>query len=321
MANTPKKIIVIKDYENYRIDRFLIKLFALPKSLIHKDLRKNRIKVNKKKIKFDYRLAIGDEINLFKDYTVSQSKEKKIIDRHSILRFKNSILIKNKDYLIINKWNGIASQGGSKINISIDDIIKEFNTDESRLRLVHRLDKETSGIMILALNVQSSRYFYNLFSNRKIKKTYYAIIENKPPNRRGFFRDPIVEKGEGMNAETRYEVVRKIDENLYLLKLFPKTGRKHQIRIHCSINGCPIIGDLKYNDNSTYNDSSNSLFLHAGEIEFTDQLGKKINIKAEFIRYYNYLWQISLKNLKSNGSRRKKVVGKKELMPSTQEES
>ena len=183
--------------------------------------------------------------------------------------------------MIINKWNGIASQGGSKINISLDDIIKEFNTEVSRLRLVHRLDKETSGIMMFALNVQSSRYFYNLFSKREIKKTYYAIVENKPPKKCGVFKDPIIEKGEDMNAETRYEVVKKIDRNLYFLKFFPRTGRKHQIRIHCSINGCPILADSKYNDNSTYDDRSKNLFLHAGEIEFEDQLGKKINVKAE----------------------------------------
>ena len=188
--------------------------------------------------------------------------------------------------MIINKWNGIASQGGSKINISIDDIIKEFSTENSRLRLVHRLDKETSGIMMLALNVQSSRYFYNLFSNREIKKTYYAIVENKPPKNRGSFKDPIIEKGEDMSAETRYEVVRRIDNELYLLKLFPKTGRKHQIRIHCSINGCPILADSKYNDNSTYSDRSKGLFLHAGEVEFIDQLGKRIHIKAKLPAHF-----------------------------------
>ena len=286
MANSPKKIIVTNDYENYRIDRFLLKFLGLPKSLIHKDLRKNRIKVNKKKTKFDYRLNIGDEIILFKDYAISQSKEKKSIDKESILKFKNSILLKNKDYLIINKWNGIASQGGSKINISIDDIIKEFNTEDSKPRLVHRLDKETSGIMIIALNVQSSRYFYNLFSSGKIKKTYYAIVENKPQNVRDLFKDPIIEKGKDIKAETRYQLVRKIDKSLYLLKLFPKTGRKHQIRIHCSINGCPILADSKYNVNSTHNDRNNSLFLHAGEIEFIDQLGKKINIKAQLPAHF-----------------------------------
>ena len=286
MADIPKKILITNDYENYRIDRFLIRFLSLPKSLIHKDLRKNRIKVNKKKTKFDYRLNIGDEIILFKDYAISQSKEKKSIDKESILKFKNSILLKNKDYLIINKWNGIASQGGSKINISIDDIIKEFSTENSRLRLVHRLDKETSGIMMLALNVQSSRYFYNLFSNREIKKTYYAIVENKPPKNRGSFKDPIIEKGEDMSAETRYEVVRRIDNELYLLKLFPKTGRKHQIRIHCSINGCPILADSKYNDNSTYSDRSKGLFLHAGEVEFIDQLGKRIHIKAKLPAHF-----------------------------------
>ena len=286
MDNISKKILVTNDFENYRVDRFLIKFLSLPKSLIHKDLRKNRIKVNKKKVKFDYRLAIGDEIILFKNYAINKYDEKKIIDKRLILKFKNSILIKNKDYLIINKWNGIASQGGSKINISLDDIIKEFNTEVSRLRLVHRLDKETSGIMMFALNVQSSRYFYNLFSNREIKKTYYAIVENKPPKKRGVFKDPIIEKGEDMNAETRYEVVKKIDRNLYFLKFFPRTGRKHQIRIHCSINGCPILADSKYNDNSAYVDRGKNLFLHAGEIEFEDQLGKRINVKAELPTHF-----------------------------------
>ena len=290
MENISKKILVTGDYENYRIDRFLIKFLHLPKSLIHKDLRKNRIKVNEKKVKFDYRLVIGDEVILFKNYTSNQSKDKKTIDKKLILKFKNSILVKNKDYLIINKWNGIASQGGSKINISIDDIIKKFDTEDSRLRLVHRLDKETSGIMILASNVQSSRHFYNLFSNRKIKKTYYAIVENKPSEKTGLFNNPIIEKGETMNAETRYKVLRKLNDNLHLLKLFPETGRKHQIRIHCSLNGCPILADSKYNNNSIYNDRTNSLFLHAGEIEFIDELGKKINIKAELpVHFRKYI--------------------------------
>ena len=286
MANAPKKILVTSDYENYRIDKFLAKFLSLPKSLIHKDLRKNRIKVNKKKIKFDYRLAIGDTVILFKDYTISGAKEKSVIDRRLIAKFKKSIILKNSDYLIINKWNGVASQGGSKINFSIDDIIKEFNTEESKLRLVHRLDKETSGIMMLALNIKSSRYFYSLFLNRKIKKTYYAIVENKPPKKIGNFKDAIIEKGKKINAETGYEIVKNLDKNLYLLKLSPKTGRKHQIRIHCAVNGCPILADSKYNANSIYNNKSNNLYLHAGEIEFIDQLGKKINVKAELPSHF-----------------------------------
>ena len=286
MANAPKKILISNDYENYRIDRFLIKFLSLPKSLIHKDLRKNRIKVNKKKIKPDYRLIVGDEVIFFKNYDINKSQDKKIIDRKLISKFKKSIIIKNDNYLIINKWNGIASQGGKKVGISIDDIIKEFSTGNKNLRLVHRLDKETSGIMILALNLQSSRYFYKLFSDRKIKKTYYAIVENKPPNRQGVFTDQIIEKGENISAETKYELIKKLDKNLYILKLIPRTGRKHQIRIHCSINGCPILADSKYNHNSTYEDGSNNLFLHAGEIEFVDQIGKKINIKADLPAHF-----------------------------------
>tara|TARA_B100000965_G_scaffold389357_1_gene394934 strand:- start:1194 stop:2078 length:885 start_codon:yes stop_codon:yes gene_type:complete len=290
MANIEKKIIVSAEYENYRIDRFLVKKFSLPQSLIHKDLRKNRIKVNRKKIKYDHRLVIGDEVNLYKNYDIKKNQSKKDICKELILKFRKSILFRSNDYLIINKWNGIASQGGSKIGISIDDIIKEFNKKDSKLRLVHRLDKETSGIMVLSSNIKSSRYFHQIFSSRKIKKIYYAIVENKPPKRLGYFKDPIIEKGESLDAETKYEVKRSLKNNLYLLKLYPKTGRKHQIRIHCSINGCPILADSKYNNSSVYKNESNNLFLHAGEIEFIDQSGKKINIKADLpIHFRNYI--------------------------------
>ena len=286
MADIPKKIIVSDDYDNYRLDRFLEKNFFLPKSLIQKDLRKNRIKVNKKKVKFDYRLIIGDEIVLYKNYEINISKEKKIINKKSISKFKNSILLKNINYLIINKWNGIASQGGSKISISIDDILKEYSKNDTKLRLVHRLDKETSGLMILAANIKSSRYFHELFSSRKVKKIYFAIVENKPPKKNGYFKDPILEKGIALEAETKYEIIKNLGNNLYLLKLYLKSGRKHQIRIHCSINGCPILADSKYNKNYIDKDKSKNLFLHAGEIEFTDQLGKKINLKAELPQHF-----------------------------------
>ncbi len=290
MASIAKKIIVSDEYENYRIDRFLIRKFSLPKSLVHKDLRKNRIKVNNKKIKYDHRLFIGDEVNLFNSYNIQISQNKKNINEKLILKFKRSILFKSNDYLVINKWNRIASQGGSKIGISIDDIIKEYNQNDSKLRLVHRLDKETSGIMVIASNIKSSRYFYKIFSNRKIKKIYYAIVENKPPKKFGYFKDPIIEKGVSLDAETKYEVEKNLGNNLYLLKLYPKSGRKHQIRIHCSINGCPILADSKYNNNSIHKNECNNLFLHAGEIEFIDQLGKKINIKADLpIHFRKYI--------------------------------
>ena len=286
MADIPKKIIVSDDYDNYRLDRFLEKNFFLPKSLIQKDLRKNRIKVNKKKVKFDYRLIIGDEIVLYKNYDINSSKEKKIINKKLISKFKNSILLKNINYLIINKWNGIASQGGSKISVSIDDILKEYSKNDTKLRLVHRLDKETSGLMVLAANIKSSRYFHELFSSRKVKKIYFAIVENKPPKKNGYFKDPILEKGIALEAETKYEIIKNLGNNLYLLKLYLKSGRKHQIRIHCSINGCPILADSKYNKNYIDKDKSKNLFLHAGEIEFTDQLGKKINLKAELPQHF-----------------------------------
>ena len=291
MASSPKKIIIDKEYNNTRIDKFISNNLFLPKSLVQKDLRKGRIKLNKKRVKHGHRLTINDVIIFYKNYDIKDYKKEKYLSSNSIRRFKKSIIFKDQDYMIINKWNGIASQGGTKISISIDDLIKHIPVNKSKPRLVHRLDKDTSGIMLLALNLQATRYFSRLFSLREIHKIYYAIVTNKPLYKKGTLRNEILEKGVQYPAETKYEIIKKLSNNLYYLKFFPKTGRKHQIRIHCSLNDFPILGDNKYNKSAIYTDKkSKKLFLHAAEIKFKDQSGRNIRVKAELpSHFYNYI--------------------------------
>ena len=179
-----KKILINdKDFIGLRLDKWLRKNFeSLSQSFIEKNLRKGNIKVNNEKVLAKYKIQLNDEIKIFNfskiiyknklnivSNTVIPSKYKKL--------FNSSILYENNDFIILNKWTGIATQGGSKINISIDSIIKSIS---KKYNLVHRLDRETSGLLIIAKNPFSTKYFGKIFKYKLIVKTYVAICQGKP---------------------------------------------------------------------------------------------------------------------------------------------
>ena len=126
----------------------------------------------------------------------------------------------------------------------------------------------------------SARYFHKILSNHKIKKTYYAIVGNKPKNREGILNDMLPKNKINVSAITKYQITKKLPGGNFLLKLNPQSGRKHQIRQHCFMNGFPILGDKKYSIECNQIKFSN-LFLHAGALEFTDMNNKKVKIETE----------------------------------------
>ena len=181
-----KKIIKTpEDYHDTRLDKFLKKNFPqLTQSYIEKALRKGTIKVNRKKETAKYKVLKNDEIIIFnfsdKIYNTQSFSDKSVfIPKKFIDLFKKSIIYEEKNFLILNKWAGISTQGGSKINISIDDIIKNCN---KKYRLVHRLDKETSGLLIIAKNLIYTKFFGKLFKDQKVKKIYIALCQGSPKN-------------------------------------------------------------------------------------------------------------------------------------------
>ena len=204
----------------------------------------------------------------------------------------NDILYKDDDILAINKPAGISVQGGSKIEHHIDGILEHLQFGlEFRPQLVHRLDKDTSGVLLLARNPQSARRLTLAFKNREIKKSYVALVYGKFPKKSGTIKVPIeqINNKEAKEAVTEYNTLwkGKFKENLLsVVEFIPLTGRKHQLRAHSFHLGCPIVGDKKYKIKNLISEEIKmyitNMCLHAREVGVPDLEGITIRIKAPF---------------------------------------
>ena len=255
---------MIKNYKvaaldvDTRIDRWLKRNFSsLNQSFIEKNLRRGLIKNNQHKVKANHKVKKNDIVNIInysKDgyrHTIKKIVQKNI-PKDIIGKFKQSIIYENKDFIILNKWTDVATQGVSKISISIDDIIKNIST---KYNLVHRLDKETSGLLILAKNLLITKLFFKLFKEQKIKKIYVAVCQGIPKNLDSVVKLKIVNKKNPSKSDqsiTKYKVL-KNKNKLSVILFSPLTGKTHQLRIVSKHLCCPIVGDIKYNKQKKYN--------------------------------------------------------------------
>ena len=300
-----KTYSVKSDFVNSRLDRWYKKnICNVPQSLLEKNLRKGKIKVNNKKEKSSYKLKIDDKIIIYNFFPKIEHKKKyleKYMPRKDELTHSSKMIIENnEDFVIINKPAGIAVQSGTKSKRNIMDILektKEFNG--IRPFTVHRIDKETSGVLIVAKNRKFAQLFTSLFRLRKIYKTYLGITIGELANKKDTFIDDLFyyegQKKIKTRAITSYKV---IDSNakFSLVELHPSTGRKHQLRKQLLIHGCPIYGDSKYRISDTYKNKNENLMLHAYKISFTIN-SKKYNFAADLPLYFeNFLKQKYLKN-------------------------
>ena len=268
-----KKFLISNiEFKDWRLDKWLkLNFSTLNQSFIEKNLRKGNIKVDNKKKPSKYKLQINDEVIIF-NYSDEVYKDivkqftKKIIPSHYDDLFRSSIIYENDDFIIINKWSGIATQGGSKINISIDHIIKNIS---EKYNLVHRLDRETSGLLIIAKNLQTTKILGKLFKDHLIFKLYLAICEGSPKNNESEINLSIADKkdsSKSSNSVTQYKVF-QTKNSLSNIIFTPKTGKTHQLRIVAKHLGCPIVGDTKYNKQHKYN--FEKLKLNAHVLRFT----------------------------------------------------
>ena len=191
-------------------------------------------------------------------------KTNKKIDNYLIKNFEQSILHENSNFLVIDKWSGISTQGGTNITISIDTIIKNIS---SNYNLVHRLDRETSGLLLIAKNLKYTKIFGKLFRLQKIKKIYLALCEGKPKLKESYVDLAIKDKDMNTSVQTKtYYKVISYNKKTSLIQFEPKTGKKHQLRIVAKNLGCPIVGDNKYNLNQS--NKQENLKLNAHKLEF-----------------------------------------------------
>ncbi|MDC6465740.1 RluA family pseudouridine synthase [Pelagibacteraceae bacterium] len=282
-----KLYVVENDFIDCRLDRWIKKnIGSLPQSLIEKNLRKGIIKVNKKKTKGFYKLKKNDKI-VFYNFNFLSKKHDKEKFRYKPskkdLTFTSSIFVENNEnFAVINKPAGISVQSGTKSKKNILDILRD--TDEFKGFIpytVHRIDKETTGILIVAKNRKFAQLFTALFRIRKIHKTYLGVTIGELNKTKGTLEDILFhyegEKKVKSKAITHYKVIDS-NNNYSLLLLNPQTGRKHQIRKQLLIHGNPILGDSKYRITENKRKVKSSLMLHAYKINFSIN-----NVKYNFL--------------------------------------
>ena len=283
-----------------RIDRWIKKnLIKIPQSLIEKDLRNGRIKVNKKKIKSSYKLNKFDQIYLYNfSYKSLIKPKKKFIPKNTIIKeTEKEIIEDNSDFIVINKKSGIAVQGGTKVKENLINILSNSAFfKETQPFIVHRIDKDTSGVMIIAKNRSTAQQLTSLFRLRKIHKIYLALSFGSVEKKKDTIDNNLIRyDGNKKIFERAITSYQNIDsnKNYTLFKLKPTTGRKHQIRKHLVDIGCPIVGDTKYFIQKPV--GKNQLMLHAYEIKFILN-NQKFTFKANIPDYFrNFLIKNNLK--------------------------
>jgi 23S rRNA pseudouridine955/2504/2580 synthase len=286
-----KKFIVSKDYQDSRFDKwFRQNVFNVPQSLIEKLIRKKKIKINKKRTKTSYRVQVNDVVELYgvgnlKSNNKSKKEKYKPSEKEKG-EYAKFIIENNDNFIVINKPSGIPVQAGTKSFKNIIDILKNTKYFEhTKPFVVHRLDKETSGVMIVAKNREYAQLFTSLFRIRKIHKTYLAITHGAVKKSINLLQDNLTtyEKNKKVIQKAiSYLKILKSNDEYSFLELKPITGRKHQLRKQLYNIGNSIVGDDKYSFSGAGKKFKvKNIMLHAYKIKFMIN-----NIKYNFEAKY-----------------------------------
>ncbi|MGH1487417.1 MAG: 23S rRNA pseudouridine(955/2504/2580) synthase RluC [Cellvibrionaceae bacterium] len=286
------------DIAGQRIDNYLLaRLKGVPKSLIYRILRKGEVRVNKGRIKPEYKLKKGDVVRVPPVRVAQKSDIVKPSDSLSQL-LCDSVLYEDESVLVINKPSGLAVHGGSGVNLGLIESLRQIRSEDF-LELVHRLDRGTSGCVMVAKSRRGLRHMQQQLRDGKINKVYQALVDGRWPKRRqqinmsllksqqtdGGRIVRVVEEGtSGAKASlTKYRVLEHY-EACTLVEAKPITGRTHQIRVHSQYAGHPILGDDKYSDRNQEAFARElglkRLFLHAFMLNFTTVDERSVQVEA-----------------------------------------
>jgi len=291
-----KSFIVDSTCNNMRLDRWIRnKLGKIPQGLIEKNLRQGKIKVNKKKTKSSFKVLTNDKIDIFNfnfKEKIYQKKELYIPSNEVIKSNEDLIIDNNDDFIVLNKSAGISVQGGTKSKKNLIDIFSKSEIFQGlKPYSVHRLDKDTSGVFIMAKNRKSAQLLTSLFRLRKVHKTYLAICDGELEKNSGEWNDDLIRYDNGKKiiekAKTIFKVIDK-NSNSSLIEMKPITGRKHQLRKQLFNIGHSIYGDKKYRSLSSTKRINKDLMLHSYQIRFMIN-EKKYTYKALLPDYFKKL--------------------------------
>ena len=271
-----KSYTVDSTCNDMRIDRWTrLKIGKIPQGLIEKYLRSGKIKINKKKIKSSTKVKTNDIVNFFNlDFkeTIVQKKIKFEPSKEIIKSNEDQIIDNNENFVVLNKSSGISVQGGTKSKKNLVDIFAKSEIFQgTKPYSVHRLDKDTSGVFIMAKTRESAQLLTSLFRLRKVHKTYLAICHGELNVDAGEWNDDLIRyDGDKKIIEKAKTIFKVLDKNseASLVELKPITGRKHQLRKQLYALGQPIFGDIKYKLSNSSRGLNKNLMLHSYQIKF-----------------------------------------------------
>lgn len=277
-----KFIEIDADMAGQRIDNFLRnQLKQIPKSMIYRILRKGEVRVNKKRIKAEYKLQAGDSVRIPPvKITLEEDAPQISTKLEKVSELENCIIFEDDSLLILNKPSGTAVHGGSGLKFGAIEALRALRPDARFLELVHRIDRDTSGILLVAKKRSALRHLQAQFREKTVQKYYFALVMGqwkpsckvvKAPLLKNEVNSIVRVNPNGKASETRFKVLEAF-EQATLVQASPITGRTHQIRVHCQYVGHSIAWDDRYGDRRfdayTAKVGLSRLFLHAANIKF-----------------------------------------------------
>ncbi|MBQ9235892.1 MAG: RluA family pseudouridine synthase [Alphaproteobacteria bacterium] len=291
------ELIKVKPQDDgMRLNRWFLKYYPdLPMSRLQKLLRTKQIKVDGQKAMAALKLVQGQEVRIPPLTAANAADRKNELDAKDVKFVLSLVIYKDENIIVLNKPSGVAVQGGTNTKFHIDGLLEalKFGNEEAP-KLVHRIDKDTSGVLVLARNRQSAVALTKAFKEHRVQKTYAAIVNGRPAKSKMRIDAPLDKIGEkmmvtpnGQPALSEMEVIDAAGDDFALVKLKPLSGRTHQLRVHMLHIGNPIVGDGKYflPNEKRIRDIADKLYLHAYKIDLSN-IYKNVIIKAELPEYF-----------------------------------
>ncbi len=294
--------VVTTDEAELRLDRWFQRHFPdLSHGALQKLLRTGQVRVDGKRAEGKDRIEPGQTVRLPPGVSLAPSTPSKaavVRSERDALEIQRMVIHRDDQVIALNKPPGLAVQGGTGTERHIDGMLDALRFGyEERPRLVHRLDKDTSGLLLIARTGQAAKKLAESFRDRETEKLYWAVVVGKPPKPEGVIDLPLakkmaghdrelmqVDEEHGLRAITYFKMLDRALKHASFLALWPKTGRTHQLRVHCAEMGCPILGDGKYGgDNAVLDNVADTrrLHLHARRLNLPHPTRGELKLVAE----------------------------------------
>lgn len=303
--DTVRQFTVGRDDEGVRLDRWFKR--HLPKvgfAMVSRWARTGQLRVDGKRADVDTRLSAGQVLRVPPGGEakpgIGSAAPRRELTEEEIALADSMVLTQDRAAIVLNKPPGLATQGGSGMKEHVDGLLDAFAEKGPRPRLVHRLDKDTSGVLLIARTPGSAAFFSKRFSGRTARKIYWALVVGVPSINDGMIELPLakqpgtggekmhVDEKEGQPARTRYRVIDRAGNRAAWVELHPLTGRTHQLRVHMAAIGHPIVGDGKYGGQEAFltGSISRKMHLHARRLHIEHPDGAPLDVTAPLPEHF-----------------------------------